>query len=198
MTRLSVPFALLITVFAVWPCHGAQEPFSPEHRLTLYRAWYSPNRMLEILQFDARTAGHSHLTALAYAHRLGAGSGPMTWEIEGQVAKHSGRQSHLETNLLIAARWNRLPWDAYVNTSAALGWGLSYAHEIPDLEPRADRDEQSTHLLSYLLVELDFSAPTVPQWGLVLRLHHRSGVFGTFGGVRGGSNFLGAGLRYQF
>lgn len=154
--------------------------------------------MLDILKLDARTYGHSRMTALAYAYRLGEGLGALTWELEGQAAKHTGHQSHLETNLLLTARWNRFPWDGYVATSAALGWGFSYAHELPVLEPRSDREEGSNRLLNYLLVELDFAPPTAPQWGLVFRLHHRSGVFGIYNGVNGGSNFVGGGLRYRF
>ncbi len=34
--------------------------------------------------------------------------------------------------------------------------------------------------------------------GLIYRIHHRSGVFGLFGGVKGASDFYLLGLRYRF
>ena len=37
-----------------------------------------------------------------------------------------------------------------------------------------------------------------PSTALLFRLQHRSGVFGTFGGVWDASNFLTIGLRRQF
>ncbi|WP_155890787.1 hypothetical protein [Desulfuromonas sp. TF] len=40
--------------------------------------------------------------------------------------------------------------------------------------------------------------PRVPRWRLSARIHHRSGVFGLFDGVRGGSNFMGLGVTYRF
>lgn len=168
------------------------------HRLTLYHSWYSPDTMVDILRLNGRTAGHSRLTVLAYAYRLGSGKGSLTWDLEGQLGLHSGRQSHLETNVVLVARWNRFPWDRLIDTSAAFGWGLSYAFDVPEIEPRTDPDEESTRLLNYLLVELDFSPPGDSPWGVVARLHHRSGVFGTFSGVYGGSDFIGLGLRYTF
>jgi hypothetical protein len=181
--------------------HGAETPNEeqPRHRATAYYAHYSPDRMLDILQLkNPHISGHSRLAALAWSYRLHDIPHDLSWELEAQVVQHSGRQDHQEFNLLLNARWSRFPWDNFIDTSAALGWGQSFATTVPPLEPRSDRDEQSTRLLNYLLVEIDFAPPSRPEWGLVLRLHHRSGVFGLYNGVNGGSNFIGAGIRYQF
>jgi len=194
----------MLTALLVLPAliaHGADttddEP--PRYRATAYYAHYSPDRMLDILRLNnPQISGHSQLAALAWSYRLTPTPQNLSWELEGQLVQHFGRQDHQEFNVLINARWNRFPWDNFLDTSAALGWGQSFATSVPPLEPRSDRDERSTRLLNYLLVELDFSPPSRPEWGLVLRLHHRSGVFGLYNGVNGGSNYVGAGIRYQY
>ncbi len=181
--------------------HGAEMPDddAPRQRVTAYYAHYSPDRMLDILQLkNPHISGHSQLAALAWSYRLNDDPRDLNWELEGQLVQHFGRQDHQEFNVLLNARWSRFPWDSYLDTSAVLGWGQSLATSVPPLEPRSDRDERSTRLLNYLLVELDFAPPSRPEWGLVLRLHHRSGIFGLYNGVNGGSNYIGAGIRYQY
>ncbi len=171
----------------------------PRHRVTAYYAHYSPDRMIDILRLNnPHISGHSQLGAIAYSYRLTEKEANLSWEVEGQIVQHFGGQSHQEINALITARWHRFPWNHLVGTTAAFGWGQSHALEVPELEPRSGSEEDSTRLLNYLLVELDFAPPSRPEWGLVLRLHHRSGVFGVYNGVDGGSNFVGAGLRYSF
>ena len=119
-------------------------------------------------------------------------------EVEGQIVKHHGAQSHWEFNGLVAARWLPLPWDDYLDTSIAGGAGLSYASEIPKFEEERRGEGQTAQLLAYLMLELAFSLPAIPNWSLVTRIHHRSGAFGVFDGVTGGSNAWGFGIRYSF
>jgi hypothetical protein len=51
-------------------------------------------------------------------------------------------------------------------------------------------------LLNYLGFEVE--ALVSPQWSVVGRIHHRSGAFGTYSGVKEGSNAYLLGLRYRF
>ena len=46
--------------------------------------------------------------------------------------------------------------------------------------------------------ELTFADPDNKDLELVLRYHHRSGVFGLFDDVVSGSTFLSAGVRVRF
>jgi len=48
------------------------------------------------------------------------------------------------------------------------------------------------------MFEFDFALPHEPSWSLVTRIHHRSGVFGLFGGVHGATNAFSLGIRYHF
>jgi hypothetical protein len=120
----------------------------------------------------------------------------LSWELEGQAIKHFGKQDHIEFTGAVAARWKLFPWNDFIVTTTAVGEGLSYATEIPNVEKRKNRNESK--LLNYIFIELTFALPSEPDVALVARLHHRSGVFGLFNGVRDGSNFLGAGLRWRF
>jgi hypothetical protein len=120
-------------------------------------------------------------------------------ELEGQVVKHFENQDHMEFNALFIVRWLKFPWNNYINTSFAIGEGLSMATKIPKLERELHDDRSGvSQLLNYLLLELSFSLPNSPQWNLIGRLHHRSGVAGIFNGANGGSNGLGLGIKYKF
>lgn len=117
-------------------------------------------------------------------------------EGEGQVAKHWGEQDHFEFNALLGLRWLPFPWDRYLDTSFAMGAGLSYATDEPEIE--VEKNDRTARMLGYLMFELGVVVPQQPKWTLFARVHHRSGAFGLFDGVSGGSNVVGAGLRYSF
>jgi hypothetical protein len=83
-----------------------------------------------------------------------------------------------------------------VNTSLAIGEGISYASSIPALERKAN--EQTKRLLNYLMLEASFAVPRHPKLQLIIRLHHRSGAFGLYRAGNTGSNNIGLGVRYLF
>ena len=136
------------------------------------------------------------LLAVALKKRMGSYTKHLDFEWEAQVVKHFGEQNHMEFNGLLIARWLSFPWDKYLDTSLAVGNGLSMATETPESE--ALQHEKTSLLLDYVLVEASFSLPQIPKWSFVWRIHHRSGVFGLFNGVHGASNAMGAGLSYSF
>jgi hypothetical protein len=119
------------------------------------------------------------------------------FELEGQVIRHVGRQNNWEFNALYVLRLRTFPWDKFLDTSFAAGQGLSYATSPPRIEVERHPNDNA-QFLHYLMFELAFALPKAPEWELVTRIHHRSGVFGLFGGVHGGSNFAALGLRYNF
>ncbi|MCF8085561.1 MAG: hypothetical protein K9J48_01585 [Desulfohalobiaceae bacterium] len=83
-------------------------------------------------------------------------------------------------------------------SSISLGNGVSWTTKKPEYEEEITLNEKNSRLLYYLMVETAFHVPYVSDWELVLRVHHRSGGYGTFSGVRGGSNYLCFGLRHHF
>ncbi len=98
-------------------------------------------------------------------------------------------------NAAVNHRWNVFPWDHRVDTSLAIGNGLSWATSTPELEEKFEA-EGTERLLYYLNLEATFSPPSTDRWAIILRIHHRSGVFGLFG-VDGGSNTLSLGMRFN-
>jgi hypothetical protein len=117
-------------------------------------------------------------------------------EIEGQVAKHFGDQDQWEFDGVAYFRWLLFPWNSYLDTSFAAGAGLSYATPVPEIEEK--HYDKTARFLGALMFEFAFSLPSAPQWGLVTRLHHRSGAGGLFSGVHGASNACALGIRYNF
>jgi hypothetical protein len=117
-----------------------------------------------------------------------------SYEIEAQIAQHSGLQDHNEFNLLAAYRWHHMPWSSRFNSSVAFGLGVSYATELPSVE--VSRKGESDRLMAYWHLELALGPPK-SDWQAMLRLHHRSPAFGLFGD-EGGANALTLGVRYAF
>jgi len=154
-----------------------------------------PNDLLVFQDFDPVD---SYIATVAYSQQI-AVRDSYRWETEEQFVQHFGEQDHQELNALILFRWTRFPWDKSLKTTFAIGEGLSYAVETPALEKELEANDGGTNQwLNYLLLELTFAAPSWKNWSIVGRVHHRSGVFGLFDGVDGGSNILALGLRYDF
>ncbi len=165
-----------------------------------YAGRAAEDRLLEIVTRYNTGFVDSYLAAIAPAW-VHARTGPVRWEVEGQVVRHWGEQHHWEFNGLYVARWTEFPWDSYIDTSFAIGGGLSWATEVPRIEPRAKEfngGEESDQFLGYLLVEIEGRPPGDSNWSGFIRLHHRSGASGLFSDVRGGSNFITFGARYYF
>jgi len=180
-------------------CLGSGSLMADNGALSVYWAKNSPDRLVDIVRHLNPEMRASYLNTVALS-RVWHESKRLRWEWELQVARHHGMQSHWESNAVLVARWMHFPWDQWLDTRFAFGQGLSYALEVPPLEPRSEPDEEeSARLLNYLLLELEVVPPRAEaHWSGFIRLHHRSGVFGTFSGVEGGSNFIGLGVRYRF
>ena len=115
-------------------------------------------------------------------------------EVEGQVGKYFGQEHQWQLNGLLIAHWHWFPWNKYIDTTLAVGDGISYNTEISKIEK--EDDEDAGLWLNYLMFELTSGLPKYPQWDVVVRIHHRSSIYGLAGA--GGSNFLTAGIKYSF
>jgi hypothetical protein len=114
-------------------------------------------------------------------------------ELEGQVLRHFGDQSHWEGTVALMFRTGQIPLFGGLSVNLAFGEGLSYASERPRLEG-SFRVEPS-RFLNYLAFEAEFSHASLPGVSFVPRIHHRSGIFGLVAERESGSNFIGAGIR---
>ncbi|MFO7495503.1 MAG: hypothetical protein R6X05_07710 [Desulfobacterales bacterium] len=159
-----------------------------------YGALYTRDRLEDIFLLG-HSLEDSYLVALALNREFARTGKFLGWEGEGQVVRHFGDQDHFEFNALVVARWHHFPWDRRLNTTLAVGEGLSWATETPELEKK--NHSHATQLLNYLMFELTL-APPGSRWYWSGRIHHRSGVFGLFDGVHGASDFIGMGVGYRF
>lgn len=114
-------------------------------------------------------------------------------ELEAQVLRHFGDQSHWEGTIALMFRTGQIPLFGGLSVNLAFGEGLSYASERPRLEG-SFRVEPS-RFLNYLAFEAEFSHASLPGVYFVPRIHHRSGIFGLIAERESGSNFIGAGIR---
>jgi hypothetical protein len=119
-------------------------------------------------------------------------------QLAGNVTMRNGSNENTiyEFDPYIAFRWANLPWNNYVNTSFAIGEGISYASSVPAIEKRYSKNTK--RLLNYLMLETTLAVPDYPRLQLVVRLHHRSGAFGLYNAGNSGSNDIGLGIRYLF
>lgn len=163
--------------------------------VSIYWARLTEDDLGQTLLFDT-SFEDSHLLDVALSRKFYRFRNLVDFEVEGQVAKHFQDQDHWEFNALIVARWLPFPWDDFLDTSFAVGEGVSYATEVPELE--SQRHDETAKFLDYLMFEFEFTLPRMPDWSLITRLHHRSGFYGLFDGVHGASNAWGVGLRYRF
>ena len=194
---------LAVAVLAAAPVQAEARPPSEGRSpwsLTVYGGPHMDERFLRIITLRARGEfTGSYLVALAGAREVGRIGDGLRFEAEGQLVRHFGHQHHWELNALLVARWASFPWDRQLDTSIAVGDGLSYATQRPPLErsdDAADPDD-NVRLVNYLMVEIELGRPAEPSWRLVGRVHHRSPIFGLFGEASG-SNFLTLGIRRRF
>ena len=146
----------------------------------------------------------------SYSHRLGTvnelagdiGLGyigdELTMEAEAGTSFRFGDENLGEAWAALYLRYDGLPWNDTVYTTIGVNTGISLLTDLSDFEKWRDDKGRSSELLHYLGPEFTFANPENKDLELVLRLHHRSGVFGLFDGVVSGSTFISAGIRLRF
>lgn len=204
LTHKKLQVSLLAALLAFVPMASAQDQFGPDQRsaydwaLTAYYGVLTDDTLSDVFTFDADYDSNYRFLTFALSKRMKSIDPGIDIEAEGQIANHIEGQDHIEFNGLIVARWQRFPWDRHVDTSVAVGAGLSYATERPPYEIEK-KDGDTRRLLGYLMFELTFGLNAIPRWDVVTRIHHRSGAWGVFGdGVRGASNAITLGIKHHF
>ena len=138
-----------------------------------------------------------YMVALAPSRTFAWYSDKLSFEAEVMGAFHFGHQQYEEIGGAVYARWHTFPWNDTVRTTLALGLGPSYTTIYPQIEAQNDPNNRS-RWLNQLNLEASFGLPVYASTEMLLRLQHRSGMFGTMGGVWDGSNFVVLGLRQHF
>lgn len=195
--RTAVPY--LAALLALASVESRAQSDTEEHRpwaVSLYGAVGTDGGIEQFPGLESDFTD-SYLGVVALSRELTRWRDLVGFEVEGQVGQHFGKQDHTEFNALLVGRWHAFPWNDSVRTSIAVGEGVSYATEIPEIERERSPDKTS-HLLNYLMIEVELAPPEEERWSAFARIHHRSGVFGLYNDVSKGSNFVGAGVRFRF
>ncbi len=191
---------LFLILFAgvLTPSVLSQQVLAADRILTVYSGKYTDHSLGKLFTKFPIRYEDSYIFAIAPGYIFSRPSPNRQWELEAQVVKHYGIQTHWEFNGVIIFRWNHFPWNEYVRTTLAIGDGLSYATEVPPLELSSQTNSGATKLLNYFLLEMSLSPPANKNWAFIARIHHRSGVYGIFDNVSGGSNVISAGMKYLY
>jgi hypothetical protein len=133
--------------------------------------------------------------------------GPFSLEMDLNLMGH-GAYSQAGGEYNQAVPYAQVPGQAFGEGTLGLGlriwmqpWlsvflveGVSVLSEVSNYE-RTFRNRYS-QFLNYLAFEVE--ALVNPRWSVVGRIHHRSGAYGVYSGVREGSNGYLLGVRYRF
>jgi hypothetical protein len=179
----------------LWAAPEEDAPKGPRPRwaVTLYGGPFTKNDFLDFFQEPVKF-DNAGMLSLAASREFGVLTRHLRWEAGIGVTKWFGDQTNWEFTAALIARWVTFPWNDYVNTTFAIGDGPSFATEPPKLEIK--NFDEAKRLQNYVMFELTFGLPRYPQWDLVIRIHHRSGVFGVLGGS--GSTVPALGIKYKF
>lgn len=123
---------------------------------------------------------------------------PISLELDFAGSFHAP-EGYAEFRVTPTFRWKWFPWNNYVYTNLRVGpFGLSYATKVSDLERTQVENYHSAKLLNSTIVEWTFAPSENSPWEAFWRIDHRCGVWGTFDGVVGGTNYMTVGFRASF
>lgn len=196
--RLSAVLLLLLAGL-VLPVQAKADAEPGDFFISAYAGRAAKERLLDIVTRFNTGFIDSYMVTVAPGYIIGQGRNIRS-DVEVQVTRHWGEQNHWEFNAAYIARWMNFPWDHRLDTRLALGAGVSWATEVPFIEPRAKElgQEESAQFLGYVVIEAEFMPARPSSWSGFIRLHHRSDAWGIFHDNRGGSNFITLGTRYHF
>ena len=139
-----------------------------------------------------------HLIATSISRRVARFWRHWTLEPEVGIGQRLGRQSATELWGAFYFRYAGFPWDRYLVTTAALSTGLNWASEVTEVELDRAQDDEGSQWMHFFSPEITFAAPSRPNVELVLRFHHRSGVWGLVSDAWGGAQYASVGVRVRF
>jgi hypothetical protein len=141
---------------------------------------------------------NDHLVATAVTRRIARLWGHVDVEPEVGIGQRYGKQDETEVWGAFFFRYRGFPWDDVVTTSFAVSTGFNYATDVSEVEQDRARDGEGSQIMHFFAPEITFALPRHPQYELLFRFHHRSGVFGLVSDAWGGAQYGSVGLRWRF
>ncbi|MDR0781526.1 MAG: hypothetical protein LBF16_12675 [Pseudomonadales bacterium] len=120
-------------------------------------------------------------------------------EVEGQVVKHFGKQDHVEaTGALVIRSGDVHPFEPLsINVAWANGFSYAFSHPAYEMGPQGESGINSRKFQYHMGFETEFTHSHLPSTHFIIKLHHRSGIYGLISPRKTGSNYIGAGLRWD-
>ncbi|MDH3240419.1 MAG: hypothetical protein OEO83_07115 [Alphaproteobacteria bacterium] len=158
----------------------------------IYGGVASEDDLFGALGFDTADVNLAAAGVTARLHRFAFG---LEVEAEVGIGRRFGDESLWEVWAGAGLRWRDFPWNDVIATTFGLTLvGLDYTSEVPAHERRFHGNDDS-RLLGFFAPEITLALPRHPEIAILLRLHHRSNVFGLFDD--GSATFTTAGLRFR-
>jgi hypothetical protein len=132
--------------------------------------------------------------------------GALSLEPEFGIGQRFGGMHATEFWGALNIRWTEFPWNHYIKTSIGLAEGISMTTQV-DTEERLLNNYKivgrhlvftGSNVLHFFTPEITLALPQYESYELVIRFHHRSGVFGEINGVHAGAQFFTTGFRARF
>jgi hypothetical protein len=183
--------------------HPWDEPCAGNCATAIYAGWYVDDSLGDVL-FASPSLPVSwhyrgdHIVATAISRRAATLWGHVDVEPEFGVAQRFGDQSETEVWGAAFFRYRGFPWDDRLVTTVAVSTGMNYATGISAREAERARDGEGARWMHFFSPEVTFALPRAPQYELMFRMHHRSGVFGLVSDAWGGAQYGTIGLRVRF
>lgn len=184
----------------VWPLSG---PCAGNCAVSVYSGALVEQGMTKVLVGEPSFPtewdyAEDYIVATALSRRLVTLWNHLDVEPEIGVGRRFGEQDETEVWAAFFLRYRGFPWDDHVVTSFAVSTGFNYASAISDVEQDRARDDKGSQLMHFFSPEITFALPRHPQYELLFRFHHRSGVFGLVSDAWGGAQYGTVGLRWRF
>jgi hypothetical protein len=97
----------------------------------------------------------------------------------------------------LGVEYHHFPWEQTVPTAVSVFMGPSYSFDPPLYYARNIVGSRKS-LLNYLSIEIAFAVPPRRDLDAVVRVYHRSGVWGIYTDDAAEASVIGVGLRYRF
>jgi len=177
---------------------GASEAFAGNGNTgwtaTLYGGPWTQRVVSEIVG-DGNYDVHGAMVGLAVDKRFFRLGWGFSVGGEGEVTQNFGRAKFTTFGLGLGFRFDAFPWA--LPTSIAVYSGPSYAID-PPIEQYSPQRHQHP-FLNYVSIELAVAIPRYRRhWDAVVRIFHRSGVWGVYSINADEGTTIGVGLRAKF
>lgn len=187
-------FCFILALVYLMDGAGAVAASEGRPSLALYGGPGTPSPLINIARARGVDLSADFVASVGYTHPVWSLPGTLALEAEAGLSHYFDSWNLFGARAAVSLRWLRTPWESVLPASVALGNGLSYAARPPELESL--HLATTSRLLYYLFFEFAFEVSASDGLAALLRVDHRSGAFGLFDGVVGGSDYLCLGVRY--